>query len=216
MKPPIPIYLAVEDGLSEWVARRTISLQSARFAVGPVFCRGGRGYLKKQVAAFNNASKGCPFLLLTDLDQYACPPELLADWLAVPKHPHLLLRVAIREVESWLLGDAAGLGKFLGLRVTIAAQNPETISDPKRTLLQAAIRSPRRALREALVWRDSQSGQLFQGPDYNGAMIPFVNNFWDVAVARRSCPSLESLFSALARLEAEYGRGGIRAPDTAD
>jgi hypothetical protein len=207
MKLPIPIYLAVEDELSEWVARRALATQSPRFAVGPVFRRGGYGYLKKQAAAFNNAAKGCPFLLLTDLDQYTCPPELIAEWLTVPKHRHLLLRVAVREVESWLLGDAAGLGSFLGLRVPIAAPNPERLADPKRELLQAAMRCPRRIMRDALVWRDKQSGQLSQGPDYNGALAPFVSDLWDIAAARRQCPSLEALFAALARLEAEYSRG---------
>jgi hypothetical protein len=206
MKPPIPIYLAVEDELSEWVARRALATQSPRFAVGPVFQRGGYGYLKKQAAAFNNAAKGCPFLVLTDLDEYACPPELIAEWLTVPKQRHFLLRVAVREVESWLLGDAPGLSQFLGLRQPIAVSQPEALEDPKRELLQASMKCPRRTMRDALVWHDEKSGRLFQGPDYNGALAPFVNGQWDIGSARQKCPSLESFLAALGRLETEYGR----------
>ena len=61
-------------------------------------------------------------------------------------------------------------------------------------------------MREALVWRDSRSGRLHQGPDYNGTLAPFVRHDWDVDGARRTCRSLGSLFSALARLEAAFGR----------
>ena len=204
MKPPIPIYLAVEDDLSEWVARRVLSMQRGRFAVGPVFGRSGSGYLKKQAAAFNNAAKSCPFLLLTDLDRYACPPELIAEWLTVPKHNYFLLRVAVREVESWLLGDDSGLSQFLGLRSPLSLPAPESLEDPKQTLLEASMRCSSRPRREALVWRDDRSGRLFQGPDYNGVLASFVNDQWDVAAARRRCPSLERFFEALSRLEAEH------------
>jgi hypothetical protein len=81
---PIPIHLAVEDELSEWVLRRIIASRPTNYSVGAVFGKGGFGYLKRQVRAFNNAAKRCPFLLLTDLDQTVCPPQLIADWLDVP------------------------------------------------------------------------------------------------------------------------------------
>ena len=128
MKAPIPIYLAVEDELSEWVVRRALSTRSTGYAVGAVFSQGGFGYLKRQAPAFNNAAKGCPFLLLADLDLSPCPPQLIKDWLGRPKHPHFLLRVAVREVESWLLGDPVGLKTFLGLRKAIRSCQSRAIS----------------------------------------------------------------------------------------
>lgn len=78
MTRPIPIYLAVEDELSEWVIRRVLKERRADYAIGAAFGCRGFGYLKKRAKAFNNAAKGCRFLLLTDLDYYACPPELIA------------------------------------------------------------------------------------------------------------------------------------------
>ncbi|MEI8122551.1 MAG: hypothetical protein WCI20_10900 [bacterium] len=203
MKPPIPIYLAVEDDLSEWIVRRILSDRSVDYAVGAVYGRTGFGYLKKQASAFNNAAKGCVFLLLADLDRCPCPPQLIEEWLGQPRHPHFLLRVAVREVESWLLGDAAGLCDFFGLRKRIACQNPEQLADPKGELLKLAMASPRRMMREALVWKDESGGKLLQGPDYNATLAKFVVKDWNIRQARRVCSSLDRLFVALDRLEAE-------------
>lgn len=203
MKAPVPIYLAVEDELSEWVVRRALSARPASYAVGAVFGQSGFGYLKKQAPAFNNAAKGCPFLLLTDLDRHSCPPELIQEWLDRPKHPHFLLRVAVREVESWLLGDPAGLSAFLGLRKAFSFQAPEQLADPKQELLKLALSSPRRAIREELAWKDESSGRLSQGPDYNATLARFVSKQWDIEVASKNCRSLGRLFIALGRIEAE-------------
>jgi hypothetical protein len=203
VKAPIPIYLAVEDELSEWVLRRALSLRSVKYVIGGVYGNEGFGYLKKRATAFNNAAKRCPYLLLTDLDEYDCPPQLIEEWLGQPKHPQLLLRVAVREVESWLLGDATGLSHFLGLRTVVQLTDPEKSADPKEDLLKLALKSPRRSMREALVWRDEESGRLFQGPDYNANLAKFVSNNWNVATARTKCPSLERLFAALARIESK-------------
>ena len=54
------------------------------------------------------------------------------------------------------------------------------------------------------MWRDERSGRLIQGPDYNGTLAEFVAKHWNPSVARLACPSLERLFSALQRLEAEF------------
>ncbi len=201
MRNPIPICLAVEDELSEWVLRRIIGSRPISYAIGPVYGRTGFGYLKRQVSAFNNAAKGCPFLLLTDLDEMACAPQLITDWLDRPRHPNFLLRVAIREVESWLLADDTGITSFLGSKLPAEYPEPEQLTDPKQELLKASFRSPRLALREALVWQDQSSGRFRQGPDYNGILSGFVREQWNLGRATKRCSSLERLSSALARLE---------------
>ena len=132
------------------------------------------------------------------------PPELLREWLKHPKHRQFLLRVAVSEVEAWLLGDHEGLERFLGLRKVAALASPESVSDPKMELLKLASKARSRSLRDALVWQDRHSGRLFQGPDYNGSLGAFVLRHWDLARARRRCPSLERLFAALRRLEKDY------------
>jgi hypothetical protein len=204
MTRPIPIYLAVEDELSEWVARRILKERHVHYAYGRSLRRGDFGYLKKNVGAFSNLAKGCPVLLLTDLDKYSCPPELIADWTAHPLHPNLLFRVAVHEVESWLLGDGNGLADFLRLKKPLALGDPESLSDPKEVLLRHALKCPSRQIRDALVWRDDRTGKVYQGPDYNGTLSRFVTAHWDVSSARGKCRSLGRLFGALQRLEDAY------------
>ena len=201
MMRPIPIYLAVEDELSEWVARRILKERQVEYAIGPVFRRGGFGYLKKNIGSFSNAAKGCPILLLTDLDKYSCPPELVTDWTAHPFHQNLLLRVAVREVESWLLGDGNGVSALLRLKKSVSIPNPENLSEPKEELLRHALKCPTRQIRDALVWCDDRTGKVYQGPDYNGTLGPFVMNQWDISSACSRCHSLNRVFAALQHLE---------------
>ena len=205
MKGPIPIRIAVEDGLSEAVLRHALAKRPVRYAIGAVYSHGGFGYLKKKAGAFNNAAKACPFMLLTDLDQHECPPELVTTWLSGrPKHDAFLFRVAVREVESWLLADMVRLKSFLHVRSVPAIQEPEALPDPKQVLLRLSLRSRVRQTREALVWRDEKSGRLWQGPDYNGTLAQLVAEHWNVFAASAVCPSLEGLFAALQRLEADF------------
>lgn len=202
MRNAIQIKIAVEDALSESVLRHAIASRPVRYEIVAVYSQGGFGYLKKQTRAFNNAAKACPFVMLTDLDQHECPPTLVATWLSGrPKHDSFLFRVAVREVESWLLGDMARLASFLHLRNGTAILAPEALSNPKLKLLELSLQSRSRQIRDALVWRDDSSGRLYQGPDYNATLACFVTEYWDISTARSACPSLERLCEALRRLE---------------
>jgi len=197
---PVPIHLAVEDDLSEWVLRRILHDRPVTYAVGPVFKQRGFGYLKKHCSALNNLAKACPVLLLTDLDSRSCAPELLEDWLDRPRHPDFLLRVAVREVEAWLLASDKEIGKFLRVRKILNFSDPEALPDPKIDLLKLAEKSPRRVLRESIVRRDS-GGNLRQGPAYNSTLADFVNKYWDLEIACSKCPSLRRMLIALSTFE---------------
>ena len=203
MKTPIPIYLAVEDDLSEIMLRRILRARPVEYVVSAVFKHGGFGYLKKQTQAFNNMAKACPVLMLTDLDQLRCAPELIEDWLKQPKHPDFLLRVAVREVEAWLLACDEPLGKYLRTRQPFFFHDPEALGDPKLELLKLAERSSRRDIREAIARRDT-GGNLRQGPAYNSVLSAFVDQIWKPKPAATKCPSLKRVIKALGNLEAGW------------
>lgn len=197
----ISIHLAVEDDLSDWVLRRVLADRPVGYAVAAVFKQNGFGYLKKNTPAFNNMAKVSPVLLLTDLDYRPCAPDLLEQWLKQPRHPDFLLRVAVREVEAWLLACDQELREFLGVGKAVDFPDPESLADPKLDLLKLAEKSRRRPLREAIVRRDS-GGNLRQGPAYNSTLAGFVNGLWSPSSASSRCPSLARLFGALSALEA--------------
>jgi hypothetical protein len=186
---PIPVHLAVEDDLSEFVIRRLLLDTGRHYSIGNVFGRGGFGYLQSRAKNWNAAAAaGTPILLLTDLDQHPCPSGLIEDWLDLEPHANLLFRVAVREVESWLLADREGFADFLGVSDVLIPMQPDQIPYPKQTLVNLARRSRTRALRESIVPRHDSTA--VQGPDYNGCLGDFVRNCWNRNAALERSPSL--------------------------
>ena len=192
---PMVANYAVEDGLSESVIRRCF--EHTKIESGAVLGREGYGYLKRIAPALNLASRGVPYVMLTDLDDGACAPELVRSWMgSAPIHPNFLLRVAVREVEAWILADQKGFARYLGIAEAVLPRDCEELDDPKRELLLAARRSRFRRIREDIV-AESRRG-FVQGPDYNGALSGFVVRYWSITRAASKC---ESLRKALRRLQ---------------
>ncbi|MFM2062847.1 MAG: hypothetical protein RLZZ507_2517 [Cyanobacteriota bacterium] len=148
---------------------------------------------------FNHAAKGTPYIVLTYLDRAECPLELIQEWLPYPKHPNLLFRIAVKEIEAWLLADHESFAKFLGVLPKLIPQNVDEISDPKQTLINIARKSKKRELREAIVPQSNSTAKV--GRDYNGQMIYFVNNYWQMEVAKLFSPSLQRTINTIAKFE---------------
>jgi len=172
MDEPIPIQLAVEDKLSEAVLRAILRQSDRMFCVGSCLQRGGFGYLKENIKRFNNAAKGTPFIVLTDLDNAECAPALLNEWLTIPKHHNLLFRIAVRKVEAWILAHRSAFAGFLGIKRESVPIRPDKLKDPKSTLIDLARKSRKRSLREAIVPRRSSTAK--EGPGYNATLGRFV------------------------------------------
>src|SRR5271165_1927229 len=148
---PIPIKLATGDELREVGLRRVLHGVRRGYQVGTAYRRGGFGYLRKTVHGWNRAARGVPFLLLTDLDSWECPRSLIDSWLLEPQQANLLFRVAVREVEAWLLADSENLGAFLGVAPSSVPSQPEILNDPKGALIDLARKSRSANLRDRLV-----------------------------------------------------------------
>ena len=192
------INIAVEDFLSEAVVRKLVQHLNPRFTIGHCYCRGGYGYLKRTLRGFNNAAKGGPFLVLADLEA-ECPPTQIKEWLPVPIHPNFLFRIAVREIESWLLADRIGFSSFLGISKNLMPNNVDGIANPKQCLLNLARVSRKSVLREAIVPMPRSTAKV--GPDYNGQLIYFVENHWNIIEAARNSPSLDRTVKAVANFE---------------
>lgn len=203
MTPPILVNLAVEDSLSEAVLRRLLDYTARPFCVAACYRKGGYGYLKSHIHGFNHAAQGMPYLILTDLDQTECPPQLIREWLTHPRRPNLLLRVAVREVEAWLLADRSGVAQFFNIAESLTPRAVELLPDPKQTLIALARRSRRRTLRAAIA--PPAGSTRTQGPDYNGALLPFVQTKWNIDAAIPNATSLTRTVNVLRAFEPVYG-----------
>jgi hypothetical protein len=195
----IPINLVFEDVLSEAVLKKMLKQSQRPFSVGHCLNQRGYGKIKKIISGLNHAAKGMPYLVLTDLDNAECPLVIISEWLTQPKYPNLLFRIAVKEVEAWLLAHRSAFADFLGISVDLIPGDADRIPDPKQLLINLAKKSKKRKLRDAIVPPPNSTAKI--GKDYNGQLIQFVNKSWQVASAQTNSPSLERAMNALRKFQ---------------
>lgn len=182
----IPLNLVFEDQISECVMCK-IALETNRFRIANTYSEGGFGYIKKNLKGFNEASRTTPYFLLVDLDRVDCAPIMVKEWINFSKHPNLIFRIAIREIEAWILADIEGFSEFLGISKANFHRQPEELNDPKNELFRIVRKSKKRNIREDILPKD-EFARI--GPNYNGRLIQFVNEFWLTKRASENSPSL--------------------------
>ena len=197
MSAMIPANLVVEDELSEAVLRRLLATCGGPWAVENVYSRGGSGYITKNIRGFDHASKGTPFVILLDLDASGCAARRVRSLLPHGPNKNTIFRIAVREVEAWLLADRASMASFFGLKPDRIPTNVEELTDPKRTLVRLAAKARTRAIRDDIV--PPKGSTAVQGRAYNARLSKFVSTLWDPDGARANCDSLDRAMQALER-----------------
>lgn len=193
------VNLAVEDDVSEAVGRRLLAGAGRSLLLGSVFKRDGFGYLRSHLHKFNELSKVAPVLLLTDLDKNPCPPKIIKNWFGKRRqNPSLIFRVAVREVESWLMADRAAFAAFLKIDPRLVTKAVESILDPKTELLRLAALSPDAKLRRRLCPDPATTAKV--GPLYSPIMSEFARSKWDPKRASAGTPSLMRARKAIGQL----------------
>lgn len=184
--------------MSEAVAQRLIGDVFGDGMVGNRLGRKGNGYLIKKMPSFRQMAIREPVLILTDLDNANCPPELLQKWSSGLNLPeNLLIRVAVREIEAWVLADRNGAASFLGVSPSLIPLNSEEIADPKRFLLNLARRARREVRSELVVARGAIASQ---GMGYNRMLSSFVSDAWSLENAILGSASLSKAMLRLREL----------------
>ena len=198
---PVPISAVVEGRVDEAVLRAVIRFAGA--VPGPVYGKHGKQFIQKNLAGYNRAAVDTPWVILVDLDWDAdCPPPLLQMWLPQPA-PKMCFRVAVREIEAWLLADRTRMAEFLGVHFRRIPADVEALPDPKYTVLQLARLSRQRAIREDMLPPPGSGRDV--GPAYNSRLIQFVTDRrkgWRPEVAAQASESLRRCLRCLVRLAA--------------
>lgn len=189
MTDPEPCVLVVEDVAGEVALRRLLRDLAPTWAVHLVDNCRGVDRMRLRFPRYRQASHVMRHVLLADLDRRPCAPELLHAWNARSEPRRLMVRVAVREVEAWLLGDRAGVAGWLQVPTARIPAAPETEIDPKAALLALGRRS--RSRRFASEFCPEPGSSASQGPLYNDHVARFVRDHWNLAAARRAVPSLE-------------------------
>lgn len=191
----IAVNLVFEDILSGAVLLKLLAHSRQDYLVGFNYNASGFGWIKKRINAFNRAARGMPYLILTDLDRHECPPILIDQWLDAPRHPNLLFRIAVREVEAWLLACREAFASFMGVPQSRIPVDVEAIDNPKEFVVSLARRSRRRDIRIDIAPEPYSTAKV--GPDYSGRLTRFVQGSWNPDVAMRHSRSLRKAIEAL-------------------
>ena len=183
----INVMLATEDALSESIGLRLLAELPVPELTSQCVRRGGSGYLRSKMDNWRQLAHHQIVVILTDLDQLACPLALCASWLGNrPRPAGLLLRVAVREVESWVLADHEAIRRLIGPKGTLP-QRPDDLPDPKQYLLKLAKFAPK-PVRQDLI-KDT-GAVASQGIGYNAQLTRWVQSTWNPARAAGRSPSL--------------------------
>ena len=190
------VILAVEDRLSDAVATKILGAFDVKIVKRIGFR--GKSDLEQKTLELNRAANGITVFMLTDLDTpRECPPGLIRAWTRGTLNPGFFLRVAVMEVESWVMADRIGFADFLSVPLHRIPSLTDSILNPKEFLLSLARRSKKKAVREALV--PAQGAILPVGNEYNAFLSEFVQDHWDLERAASVSPSLKRTLDRLSQ-----------------
>jgi hypothetical protein len=193
---PVVISAAVEGIVDEAVVRRLIA--SAGGWPGPVYGKNGKPALRTRINGFNNAARHARWMVLVDLNgEQDCAPPLRESWLPAPA-PLLCFRVAVRQVEAWLMADGEALASYLGVPRSRIPGDPEGLPNAKVAMVNVARRSRRAAIRQDMVPREGSGRSV--GPAYTSRLIEYAETRWRPAVAAQVSDSLRRAIACLERL----------------
>lgn len=200
---PVHVNIVIEDDLSKEIVIKILNEFGDRFCINNIFpdlkrekASAGCGYIKQKIAGFNSAAKTFPYIVLTDLDENECAPALIREWLPHGKQRNLLFRVAVREVEAWVMADRSSFAKFLGLEPkNIPLDIDREVPDPKKFLLDLTRRSRKKDIQIDLLPRKDSTARV--GPNYNQALIYFLYKHWRLEEAIKYSASLNRMYRSL-------------------
>jgi hypothetical protein len=192
--------LVAEDKLTEAVLKKCVAVYLPEFQIVFSEVKGGRGNVQKNLDAYSNLATSMPVLIGVDLDSDTCASSLVAAWLGNQAlSARLLLRVAVREVESWVLGDRKQVAKLIGGQSDDITGQPDLLVDPKRYFLDRARTTAKPDLKRDLIPRNFNVYPRI-GPAYNLRMCQFVREKWRPTVAASRSESLARAVKAISAL----------------
>ena len=192
------VALATEDVLSEAVGKRLLIDAGYHIDPSPILRKNGFGYLRSKMDSWCEIAQRKPILLITDLDTASCPADLRAAWIGNRRPTeNLVLRIAVREVEAWLMADHLAFRTLIGNRGTLPP-NPDLLPDPKQSLLRLVERQASREIREDMV--ANARAIASQGIGYNSRLSQFVATVWNPERAGTRSKSLQKARNRIAEL----------------
>lgn len=191
--------IVAEDRLTQAVLHKCVNYYLPRFEIARSEVKHGRGNVQRELPAYSALADVMPVIAGVDLDGDECAPSLLQAWGHVPK-PNLIVRVAVTEIESWVLADRKQCAQFLNSVSKEITKSPDSLANPKKVLLDLARTCASDELKKDLVPRNYDREYPRIGPAYNLRMVEFVAKRWRPHVARERSDSLNRAILAIEKL----------------
>jgi hypothetical protein len=187
------ITLGVEDLPSELVLRRLLQ-GNRRLSIKAVRGLQGDRYLITNLPVWNKAARFLPMLVLLDLDRGCAAGKRAA---VLPEaHPNLLLRIAVHEVESWLMADHEAMAAWARIPQSKLRADPDAAQDPKLELVNLVRHHGPARLRRLMVPGPGERRQT--APGYNDALVELIDGHWRPEAAAARSPSLAKAMRRIA------------------
>jgi hypothetical protein len=185
-----------EDELARIVIKRLIAEHCPNARISrPDPARGGE--IESLVCNYNLLARKYPIFILVDEDGDCAPGKINRWFQGQAIHANMLFRVAVDEVESWLLADRPGMADFLGvppskIPVTTSRRNDTEISfslnyKSSLYLMKDIVPYSRKStIKQRLLPRNHAK----KGPEYNSTLKEFIP-IWDIEKAAENSSSLQ-------------------------
>jgi hypothetical protein len=192
------VILAVEDSLSEAVSTKI--LEGLDIDISQRLGFQGKGYLQNKALSLNQTALGFPVFMLVDQDTPSqCPPQLAQEWTKGRRSAKFFLRVAVMEVESWVMADRGAFADFLSIPLHKVPEDTDVIPKPKEFLVNLARLSKKTRLRQEIVPLPGATSKV--GTEYNSRLGEFVHNCWNVNRAASASASLQRTLAQLSSFD---------------
>ena len=197
----LPLAVVAEDKLTQAVLHKLVHTYLPEYAISRSEVKNGRGNVQKSLAGYASLANVMPVIVGVDLDHDECASTLLAGWAdEFDPHPNLIIRVAVTEIESWVLADRKRCADFINATSDEISRDPDSLENPKKAFLDLARANAHEELKKDLVPRNYDRNYPRIGPAYNLRMTAFVASRWRPHVARPKSDSLHRAITAMEKL----------------
>jgi len=198
MKYRKKVNVVVEGNLDERVVRRLF--KEYDFEVNKVYGKEGKRTILGKMSNYNQASlkTSVPWIVLVDLDRdEKCAPPFVKKHLKKPS-PNIFFRVAVREIEAWLMADREKIAHFIGVSENLVPIRVEEEMDPKKTIISLVDSSSKIGIKEDILPRPGSRAS--EGKLYNSRMIEFADKFWRPEIAAKNSDSLRRFIKTINKI----------------
>lgn len=207
----VRVHISGEDPVTVAVIKRLLSFVSPRFQViSNIPARGGQ--VKSKVPQCNALALNTPVIMLLDVDNGCAPALKRTLFDGLDKSPDFLFNVSVDEAEAWLMADRQGFAEYFGLSLesipeaALIKQGGRTARlemnfDYKSSLYFTHTLAPasnKQIIREQVGVIDPKGPN--KGKEYNNAVVPFIQNVWNIDTAMHNSDSLQRMIRRLNNL----------------